>query len=140
MTQAADTNPLTLPDATTSTTTAADATIDIGAVNPPKQDITSTIFPLILIFLVFYFLLIRPQQKRAKAHEALVGSLKRGDRVVTAGGLIGTVTAVNETTKIVDVDIANGTVVQLYRHSISDVLDKKPANANTPSTPSKKKK
>jgi preprotein translocase subunit YajC len=81
------------------------------------------LLPLVLIFVVFYFLLIRPQQKKAKAHKEMLGSLRRGDRVVTAGGLIGLITKVineNEMT----VEIADGVRVRMVRSMVSDVYAK----------------
>ncbi|MAG95959.1 MAG: preprotein translocase subunit YajC [Alphaproteobacteria bacterium] len=63
-------------------------------------DITA-IMPLILIFAVFYFLLIRPQQKKAKEHRAMIGAVRRGDTVVTGGGLIGKVIKVNENDRLI---------------------------------------
>lgn len=77
--------------------------------------------PLILIFVVFYFLLIRPQQKKAKAHRAMLGDLNRGDRVVTSGGLIGTITRVIGETELA-LEIAEGVKVRVVRGMISDVL------------------
>ena len=102
---------------------------------PPEQNIVSTIFPLILIFFIFYFLILRPQQKRLKAHRDLISNLKRGDRVVTTGGLIGTISKFDNDEKIIDLDVGNGTLVQVYRNSITDVLDKTP-----PAQGNKKKK
>jgi preprotein translocase subunit YajC len=79
--------------------------------------------PLVLIFVVFYFLLIRPQQKKAKEHRAMVEAVRRGDRVVTSGGLIGTIAkVVNENE--VQLEIAEGVKVRVVRASISDVLTK----------------
>ena len=60
------------------------------------QDMFVSFLPLVLIFVVFYFLLIRPQQKRAKDHKAMIAAVRRGDTVVTAGGVIGKVTKVKE--------------------------------------------
>ncbi|MSO77275.1 MAG: preprotein translocase subunit YajC [Alphaproteobacteria bacterium] len=79
--------------------------------------------PLILIFAVFYFLLIRPQQKKAKLHRELVGGLRRGDRVVTTGGLIGSVTKVVSDTEL-QVEIAEGVRVRLVRGHVAEVLSK----------------
>ena len=84
--------------------------------------ITSMI-PLILIFVIFYFLLIRPQQKRAKEHKNMVDNLRRGDQVVTGGGMLGKVTKVKEGEEI-EVEIAEGTRVKLYRSTIQTVLSK----------------
>ena len=78
--------------------------------------------PLVLIFVVFYFLLIRPQQKRQKEHKAVLEGLRRGDRVVTGGGIIGTVAKVLPDKEEVDVDIAEGVRVKVLRSSISNVV------------------
>jgi preprotein translocase subunit YajC len=78
--------------------------------------------PIVLIFVVFYFLLIRPQQKKAKDHKTLLGNLRRGDRVVTGGGIIGTVARVNPNDDEVAVDIAEGIRVKVVRSTISTVL------------------
>jgi preprotein translocase subunit YajC len=78
--------------------------------------------PLVLIFVVFYFLLIRPQQKRQKEHKVLLEGLRRGDRVVTGGGIIGTVAKVLPEKDEIDVDIAEGVRVKVLRTSISTVM------------------
>ena len=79
--------------------------------------------PLVLIFVVFYFLLIRPQQRKAKDHKTMLEALRRGDRVVTGGGIIGTVARV-ENPEEVTVDIADGVRVRVLRSTISSVLAK----------------
>jgi preprotein translocase subunit YajC len=79
--------------------------------------------PLVLIFVVFYFLLIRPQQRKAKDHKVMLEALRRGDRVVTGGGIIGTVARV-ENPDEVTVDIADGVRVRVLRSTISSVLAK----------------
>jgi preprotein translocase subunit YajC len=79
--------------------------------------------PLVLIFVVFYFLLIRPQQRKAKDHKTVLDALRRGDRVVTGGGIIGTVARV-ENPEEVTVDIADGVRVRVLRSTISSVLAK----------------
>ena len=81
-----------------------------------------TFLPLILIFVVFYFLLIRPQQKRQKEHRAMVEGLQSGDEVVTAGGVLGKVTAVGD--QFVSVEVANGVVLRVQRHTVGSVLPK----------------
>ena len=86
-------------------------------------DLITSMAPLILIFVIFYFLLIRPQQKRAKEHRNMVENLRRNDRVVTAGGILGKVTKVGEGEEI-EVEIAEGTRVKLYRSTITTVLSK----------------
>ena len=89
--------------------------------------------------MVFYFLLIRPQQKRAKEHRQLVESMKRGDIVTTSGGIRGKVTKAAEGSETVEVEIASGVSVEVVRATISEVRDKD-GNAMKPSAPEKKKK
>ena len=84
--------------------------------------------PLILIFGVFYFLLIRPQQQRAKQMKAMLAALRRGDRVVTAGGILATVQKVKEGSDEVEVDLAPNVRVTVLRDTITSVL--KPVVAN----------
>jgi len=79
--------------------------------------------PLILIFVVFYFLLIRPQQRKAKDHRVMLDALRRGDRVVTGGGILGSVSKVVSPEEVV-VDIAEGVRVRVLRSSITSVLAK----------------
>jgi preprotein translocase subunit YajC len=79
--------------------------------------------PLILIFVVFYFLLIRPQQKKARDHRTMLDALRRGDRVVTGGGIIGTIARVDSPEEVV-VDIAEGVRVRVLRSTITSVLAK----------------
>ena len=75
-----------------------------------------------MIFILFWFLLIRPQQKKYKEHQQLVNNIARGDRVVTSGGLIGKVSKVEA--DVVFVDVADAVTVQIARHAISSVVDK----------------
>ena len=77
--------------------------------------------PLILIFVIFYFFLIRPQQKKIKDHKAMVGALKRGDKVVTSGGIIGTIERVHDDDKI-DLLISENTIVQVVRSTIQQLV------------------
>ena len=79
--------------------------------------------PLILIFVIFYFFLIRPQQKRVKEHRAMVNGLKRGDEVITSGGIIGTVDRVMEDDRI-EVLISNDIKVQVIKSTITSLLKK----------------
>ena len=77
------------------------------------------IFPLVLIFVIYYFLLIRPQQRRVKQHQALIGAVKPRDTAVTNGGLIGKVTKVDE--HEVELEIAPGVRVRVMKSMLSDV-------------------
>ena len=79
--------------------------------------------PLVLIFVVFYFLLIRPQQKKLKEHKGMLEALRRGDRVVTGGGIIGTITKVGADGELV-VEIAEGVRVRVLRSTVNMVLAK----------------
>jgi preprotein translocase subunit YajC len=79
--------------------------------------------PLILIFAIMYFLLIRPQQKKLKEHKAMVEALRRGDQVVTQGGLIGKVAKVKDEDEI-EVDLADGVRVRVVKSTIAQVLSK----------------
>ena len=78
--------------------------------------------PLIIIFVIFYFLLIRPQMKRAKEHKKLVSELGNGDEVVTNGGLLGRITKVGES--FVTVELADNVQIQVQRHAISSIMPK----------------
>ena len=79
--------------------------------------------PLILIFAIMYFLLIRPQQKKVKEHQAMVAALRRGDQVVTQGGLIGKVTKVKDDTEV-EVELAEGVKVRVVRNTVAQVMSK----------------
>ena len=85
--------------------------------------------PLILIFAIMYFLLIRPQQKKMKEHQKMVEGLRRGDQVVTQGGLIGKVVKVKENNEL-EVELAEGVKVRVVQSTIAQVLSKtEPANS-----------
>ncbi|NQV54852.1 MAG: preprotein translocase subunit YajC [Rhodospirillales bacterium] len=83
----------------------------------------TTLIPLVLIFAVFYFLLIRPQQKRAKMHRDMLGAMRRGDKIVMGGGIIGRVTKVRDNDEL-DVEIAEGVKVRVQRGMVASVLSK----------------
>ena len=80
--------------------------------------------PLVLIFVVFYFLLIRPQQKRMKEHKAMLSKVQRNDRIVTNGGLAGKVAKVHDERDELEVDIADNVRVTVRRSMISEVMSK----------------
>jgi preprotein translocase subunit YajC len=81
-----------------------------------------TLLPMVLIFVVFYFLLIRPQTKRAKEHRAMVATLEVGSEVATAGGIIGKVTEVSE--QFLTIEIADEVTVKVQRHTVTQLLPK----------------
>jgi preprotein translocase subunit YajC len=82
------------------------------------------LLPIVFVMVIFYFLLIRPQQKRAKQHRELLAAIRRGDKIVTTGGLTGTVVKVTDDVDTVDVEIATGVKVQIVRAMIADVRGK----------------
>lgn len=79
--------------------------------------------PLILIFAIMWFLLIRPQQKKIKEHKAMVEAVRKGDQVITQGGLIGKITRVKDADEV-EVEIASGVKVRLVKNTIAQVLSK----------------
>ena len=82
--------------------------------------------PLILIFVIFYFFLIRPQQKKVKEHKGMVMSLKRGDEVITSGGIVGKIEKVHEDVKV-DLLISQGVTVTVIKSTVQNLL----SNTNT---------
>ena len=91
--------------------------------------------PIVLIFAVFYFLLIRPQQKKVKAHQAMVAALRRGDKIVTGGGVYGTVTKVLNDQEAM-IEIAEGVRIKIARATISTVMTKPEPGAQSPANDS----
>ncbi|MBF0451873.1 MAG: preprotein translocase subunit YajC [Candidatus Magnetomorum sp.] len=90
----------------------------------------TALLPMIIIFAIFYFLLIRPQQKKAKEHRTMIDSLKKGDRVVTSGGIYGRVTACTDA-DTVTLEIADRVRVKFVRSNVSILLND---HANVPSS------
>ncbi|MBL1260587.1 MAG: preprotein translocase subunit YajC [Thiotrichaceae bacterium] len=80
------------------------------------------LLPLLLIFVIFYFLLLRPQMKRSKEHRTMVVALAKGDEVVTSGGVLGKITSVDES--FVGLDIANGLEIKVQRSAVSSLMPK----------------
>lgn len=92
-----------------------------------QQDPFMGFLPLILIFVVFYFMLIRPQSKRAKEHKKMLDALAKGDEVLTNGGLLGKVTQLGET--YVEVELADNVTVKMQRQAIASVMPKGTLNS-----------
>jgi preprotein translocase subunit YajC len=88
------------------------------------SDVFLQLVPFVLIFIIMYFLIIRPQQRRVKAHQEMVKNVRRGDTVVTTGGIVGKVTKVTEDGADIEIEIAEGVRVKLARGMISDVRSK----------------
>lgn len=89
---------------------------------PPQGDGLMSLIMMVVLFVVFYFLLIRPQTKRAKEHREMVAALAKGDEIVTNGGLLGRITQVGE--NFVVVEIAQDMEVRVQRHAIASVMPK----------------
>jgi preprotein translocase subunit YajC len=101
--------------------------LDFFIASAHAQDATQpgglmSFLPLIIIFVIFYFLLIRPQMKRAKEHKKLISELGNGDEVVTNGGLLGRITNVGES--FVTVELADNVQVRIQRHAIASIMPK----------------
>lgn len=94
-----------------------------GAAAPGGSDILLQLTPFLLIFVIMYFLIIRPQQKRVKAHQEMIKNVRRGDTIVTSGGLIGKVSKVIDDGEI-EVEIADNVKVRAARAMIAEVRSK----------------
>ena len=88
----------------------------------PQGDAFGFLLPMIIIFAAFYFLLIRPQQKKQKAHAALVANLSAGDEILTAGGILGVITGISEHYAIVK--IADNTEIKIQKSSVAQIVPK----------------
>lgn len=112
----------------------------------------TSIIPMILIFVVFYFLLIRPQEKKRRSQETLVSGVKKGEEVVTNSGMFGTVTKINDSDNTILVELAKGVEVKMFKSAIVDIISRKDKGtmaleknsdnkqvADKKSTPNKKK-
>ena len=99
-------------------------------------DIFITLFPFLLVFVIIYFLIIRPQQKRLKEHQAMVDSVRRGDEVVTAGGILGKVIKVGPENEL-QVEIADNVRVRVVKSTLTDVRSKS-APVGTPANDTSK--
>ena len=101
----------------------SDALAQAAAPGPASQDFLIQLLPLVAIVAIFYFLFIRPQQRRVKQHQEMVKNVRRGDTVVTQGGLIGRVSKVVDDNEIL-VEIADGVRVRVLRQMVSEVRAK----------------
>lgn len=96
------------------------AQVEGAAGMPPQPGIGSMLLPFALMFGVIYFLMIRPQQKKMKEHQAMLGGLQHGDEVLTASGILGKVTGITD--KVVTVEIADDVKVKMLKSQVSQVL------------------
>ncbi len=96
--------------------------------SPSGMDFVSSFIPIILLIAIFWFLIFRPQQKRMKTHQAMLGAIKRGDTIVTNGGVVGKVTKAVENEDL-EVEISQGVKIKVVRAMVADVRTKaEPAN------------
>jgi preprotein translocase subunit YajC len=95
-----------------------------GAPAAGGMDVIMQFVPFILIFVIMWFLIIRPQQRRVRTHQEMIKNVRRGDTVVTSGGIIGKVTKVVEDSTDVEIEIADGVRVKVARAMISEVRSK----------------
>jgi preprotein translocase subunit YajC len=103
-----------------------------GATGAGGLDMIMSFAPILIMVVIFWFLIFRPQQKRMKAHQAMLGNITRGDTVVTTGGLVGKVTK-SVAGEDLEVEIAQGTRVKIARSGVTDVRSKStPVNDNKP--------
>jgi preprotein translocase subunit YajC len=100
----------------------SDAFAEGAAAAQQQPNMLEALLPFIVLFIVFYFLLIRPQQKRAKEHKALVQGLQKGEEIISSGGLLGKVTSVED--DYVKVELNAGVEVLMQRQAIASVLPK----------------
>jgi preprotein translocase subunit YajC len=100
---------------------------DAAAQGAQQPSLLTSFAPLVLIMVVFYFLLIRPQQKRMKEHQELINKISKGDKVLTTGGILGVVAKVEEGNNYVTVEIAEDVKVKLRRENISEVINEEVA-------------
>jgi preprotein translocase subunit YajC len=87
-------------------------------------EIVNLLIPMLMVFVIFYFFMIRPQQQRMKQHRAAVDAIRRGDTVVTSGGIVGKVTKVAEGAAEIEVEIADNTRVRVIKNTVAEVRTK----------------
>lgn len=100
----------------------SDAMAAAGTTSAPQADGTFSLIMIAAIFVLFYFMLIRPQNKRAKEHRDLIGKLKKGDEIITSGGILAKVVSLDE--QYIKISLAEGVEINLQRGAVSAVLPK----------------
>lgn len=103
---------------------ASDVANTAAATGSAGESFFVAITPLLIIFVIFYLFLVRPQQKRIGEYQKMMAGLRRGDRVVTTGGIVGTVSKVDDSSPDIMVEIADGVAVRIQRTAIAEVLAK----------------
>jgi preprotein translocase subunit YajC len=100
---------------------------DVAASVPPEGSAIASMLPLVLILGIMYFFMIRPQQRRLKQHQMMVSAAGKGDKILTAGGVVGKVVKVDDANDLLHVQIAEGVVVEVSRPTVSVVYGKENA-------------
>lgn len=100
----------------------SDALAQAAPAAPQQPSLIASLLPFILLFVIFYFLIIRPQTKRAKEHRKMVAELARGDEVITSGGLLGRIDDLSD--DYVTLELAQGVQVKLQRQSVAAIVPK----------------
>ena len=95
---------------------------DAMAASPVQGDALTSFLPLIVIFVIFYFLLIRPQSKKAKEQKLMIGALAKGDEIVTNGGVLGKIIKVGDS--FIELEVADGINLKVQRHAVSMLMPK----------------
>lgn len=95
---------------------------DVAQTAAKQPSIITSVAPLVLIMVVFYFLLIRPQQKKVTEHQKMVNNLSKGDQVVTSGGIIGVISKVEEATNVLIIEIADQVKIKVRRDAIAEIM------------------
>lgn len=95
---------------------------DAMAASPAQGDALTSFLPLIVIFVIFYFLLIRPQSKKAKEQKLMIEALAKGDEIVTNGGILGKITKVGD--NFIEVEVATGMSLKVQRHAVATLMPK----------------
>jgi len=111
-----------------------------GQAQPGPDSLVMNILPIAIIFMIFYLLIIKPQQKKAKQHAEAVKSLARGDSVLTSGGIVATITKIDDKDNIIQVEIAPGVQVKIDKTTIISIIEKKDAEKSVKKSSKKEKK
>ena len=114
----------------TTTAIIATAVTAAFAADAPQANALSSMFPLLIIFVIFYFFLIRPQQKQAKKHQQMLNAVKKDDKIITSGGMYGTVSSVKGGN--LEIKIADGVKVQILRTAVSSLVTDEADKVVTP--------
>jgi preprotein translocase subunit YajC len=114
-----------ITDAYANGTISSHSTNDVVPVSHEVQSVWTSMVPIALIFVVFYFLLIRPQEKRRRLQETLVSSVKKGEEVLTNSGIFGVVVKINDADNTVEIEVAKDVQIKILKSAIADIINRK---------------